>query len=266
MFDDLFTLKTPEPGDYLQGEVLFCGNCRTPRQKTINLCGDETKVTVLCKCREEENERGVAEREAQEHKVRVDARRVNALPDKGMRNWTFENDDKTNSKLSYAMQKYCDNFSKFKEDGKGLMLYGGLGTGKSFFAACIVNRLVEQYKAKFITTSFLATLKFDSREDFIKEVERADIVVLDDIGAERGTEYMQELIFSIIDVRTRNGLPLIVTTNLAPDQINKSNDFTTQRIFDRIIGSCHPIACVGKSRRRQNAGRELAKVSEILGL
>lgn len=266
MFDDLFTLKGSEPGDYTQDDILLCGNCKTPREIIVNICGEKNKVPTLCKCREAENNRMVAEREAGERQIRADARRVNALPDKGMRNWTFENDDKTNSKLSYAMQKYCDNFSKFKEDGKGLMLYGGLGTGKSFFAACIVNRLVEQYKAKFITTSFLATLKFDGREDFIKEVERADIVVLDDIGAERGTEYMQELIFSIVDIRTRNSLPLIVTTNLTPDQINKSNDFTTLRIFDRIIGNCHPIACVGKSRRMQNAGRELARVSEILGL
>jgi len=147
-----------------------------------------------------------------------------------------------------------------------LMLYGGLGTGKSFYAACIVNRLVEQYKAKFVTTSFLATLKFDGREDFIWEIQKADIVVLDDIGAERGTEYMQELVFSIVDIRTRNSRPLIITTNLSPDFIKKSTDFTTLRIFDRIIGSCHPIACVGKSRRMQRAGQELSEMNEILGL
>jgi len=266
MFDDLFTLKGPEPGDYIQNNILFCGNCKTPREIVIDVCGEKNKVPTLCKCREAENRRMAAEREAGYRQIRVDTRRANALPDKGMRNWTFENDDKTNLELSGAMQRYCDNFAKFKETGKGLMLYGGLGTGKSFFAACIVNRLVEQYKAKFVTTSFLATLKFDGREEFIKEVERADIVVLDDIGAERGTEYMQELIFSIVDIRTRNGLPLIVTTNLAPDQIKKSNDFTTQRIFDRIIGNCHPIACVGKSRRMQKAGRELSEMNQTLGL
>lgn len=57
---------------------------------------------------------------------------------------TFDNDDGARPEITAGMKKYCENFSDLRKSGKGILLYGTVGTGKSFFAACIVNELVSK--------------------------------------------------------------------------------------------------------------------------
>lgn len=266
MFDNLFILKEPEDGDYYENGFLFCGKCKCKREMMVDIGDVRQKVSVLCKCREEIAFKREQEEREREHMVLVVARRAEALRDHEMHTWTFEHDDKSDLRLSEAMQRYCNNFHVLRETGKGILLYGGLGTGKSYYAACIVNRLVDKYTARFISTAYLATINFNDRKEFMREIDRVDLVVLDDIGAERGTEYMQELIFSIVDSRSRNKKPLIVTTNLNGEQIRNAPDIGTRRIFDRINGMCHPICVKGDSRRKARAKAEYEATQKLLGL
>lgn len=266
MFDNLFILKESEEGDYYENGFLFCGNCKCRREMMVDIGETRQKVSVLCKCREEISFKRESEERERERMVLVAARRSEALRDHEMHTWTFERDDKSDLRLSEAMQRYCNNFSVLRETGKGILLYGGLGTGKSYYAACIVNRLVDKYTARFVSTAYLATINFNDRKEFMREIDRVDLVVLDDIGAERGTEYMQELIFSIVDSRSRNKKPLIVTTNLNGEQIRNAPDIGTKRIFDRINGMCHPICVKGDSRRKARAKSEYEATQKLLGL
>ena len=266
LFDNLFILKEPEEGDYYENGFLFCGKCQDRREMMRDICGIQQKVPVLCKCREELVAKQEAEEEERLRMLRVAARRSEALRDTEMHTWTFEHDDKSDLRLSEGMERYCNNFRMLRESGKGILLYGGLGTGKSYYAACIVNRLVDKYTARFVSTAYLATINFNDRKEFMREIDRVDLVVLDDIGAERGTEYMQELIFSIVDSRSRNKKPLIVTTNLNGEQIRNAPDIGTRRIFDRINGMCHPICVKGDSRRKSRAKAEYEETQRLLGI
>lgn len=266
MFDNLFTLKEPEDGDYYVDGFLFCGKCQTAREKIVEICGNPQKVPVACTCRSEARDKREQEEKDRDRMTLIASRRSDALLDREMYKWTFRSDDKSNLGLSEAMQRYCDNFEVFKKTGKGILLFGGLGTGKSYYAACIVNELVEKYSARFISTSYLATIGFNDRKYFMREIDQVDLVVLDDIGAERGTEYMQELIFSIVDSRSRNKNPIVVTTNLDMSQMCKATDLGTKRIFDRILGMCHPILVAGKSRRESRMETEYLETKKILGL
>ena len=57
---------------------------------------------------------------------------------------------------------------------------------------------------------------FEGRNEYISRLCRYPLLILDDFGMERGTEYGLEQVFNVIDSRYRSGKPLIVTTNLTP--------------------------------------------------
>ena len=154
------------------------------------------------------------------------------------------------------MMNYVNNFTEFKKDGKGLLLHGTVGTGKTYFAACIANRLVEQgysvLMTNFTRLSNQIQGMFEGKQKFIDSLNRYTLLIIDDLGVERNTEYMQEMVYSIVDSRYRSGLPFIITTNLTADEIKKPQDVGYSRIYDRILERCHPVEVSGVSRRRQN--------------
>ena len=102
---------------------------------------------------------------------------------------------------------------------------------------------------------------FKDRNDYIARLCRFPLLILDDFGMERGTEYALEQIYSIVDSRYRSRKPLIVTTNLTLDEIRHPQDTAHARIYDRILERCAPILFAGKNFREENAGatRQAAK-------
>ena len=92
------------------------------------------------------------------------------------------------------------------------------------------------------------------------------LLIFDDLGIERQSAYMQEMLFNIIDSRWRSGLPFIVTTNLSLDQIKQPDDLEYARIYDRILERCFPIKMVGISQRRLNVRDSYMDMKVKLGL
>ena len=102
-----------------------------------------------------------------------------------------------------------------RSENLGLLLWGGVGTGKSFLAGCIANALVEQ-EVPVRMTNFARILNelngsFSGRNEVIDKLCRYPLLIIDDFGMERGTEYALEQIYSIVDSRYRSQKPLIVT-------------------------------------------------------
>ena len=91
----------------------------------------------------------------------------------------------------------------------------------------------------------------EKKQDYIDNLNSFQLLVLDDLGAERRSEYSQEQVFNVIDARYRAKLPLIITTNLEIDEIKNPKDIGNARIYDRILEMCHPIRVTGQNRRRQ---------------
>ena len=115
----------------------------------------------------------------------------------------------------------------------GLLLYGDVGTGKSYGAACIANRLIEQsIPACMINLSTVLNsmggFQSEEKNAYISDLMRYPLLILDDFGMERQTEYALEQVFNVIDARYRSGKPLIITTNLSLTELNapKSLDHT----------------------------------------
>ena len=168
------------------------------------------------------------------------------------------------------MKRYSADFRDFKEEGRGLLLYGSVGTGKTYYAACIANALIDIGYSVLMTNFARLTNeiqgRFDDKNEYIDSLNRYSLLIIDDLGAERKSEYMQETVFSIIDSRYRSGLPFIITTNLSAEEIKKNGDIGYSRIYDRILERCFPIEVKGESRRRQNLKNNFADVKERLGL
>ena len=79
---------------------------------------------------------------------------------------------------------------------------------------------------------------FEGRNEYISRLCRYPLLILDDFGMERGTEYGLEQVFNVIDSRYRSGKPLIVTTNLTLDDLHNPEDTAHSRIYDRLLSMC----------------------------
>ena len=248
----------------LKNGVLFCGKCHTPLMKRKMLWGRERVLPVVCKCRSEE----IAKERAEEEKrkaaeLKKDLRRM-AMSGRDMKEWTFANADDT--KVIRQARRYADNFAEMKERGKGLLLYGDCGVGKTYAAACIVNALVDS-GVPCLMTSFSRVLNAlwsaEDKQSYIDSLNQVELLVIDDLGAERQSEYVAEQVFNVIDTRSRAKLPMIVTTNLTLREMTTPS--ANKRIYERILGRCHPVEVTGENRRRQELKDDLTEMNEMLG-
>ena len=253
---------------YIKDGLLHCSICHSPTQTRIKhpFTQEERIVGCVCAC-VIKKKAAEAERERQEE---IEREKMKCFAETNMKSWTFENDDGKNEKITNAMKNYVKNFAEFKREGKGLLLHGTVGTGKTYFAACIANALIDEGYTVTMTNFAKITNKLfgmkEGKQEYIDSLNKCSLLVIDDLGAERSTEYMQEMIFNIIDARYRSGLPFIITTNLLIDEIKKPQDIAYSRIYDRILERCFPVEVSGISRRRQNVKDTYFDVKEKLGL
>lgn len=255
-------------GDYLQGGLLYCGKCNTPKQVRINVFGTERTPMCLCKC---EIERRKAEEDAERRaafKERVRKLRQMGFPDSEMEHWTFDKDDHCNEQISSVAKRYVDNFGLMKAKGKGLLLFGQVGTGKTFISACIANALIEQGHPCLVTNfaRLVNMISGQGGQDYIDNLNKFDLIVIDDLASERDTEYMGEIVQSIIDARYRSGLPLIITTNLTAIELKHPADIRKQRIYSRLFEMCIPVEVKGGDRRIGKLKTDYQELKDILGL
>lgn len=268
----------PEEGDYYDDEgFLVCGRCHTRREcivKTpvIDRQGEfrELKVRALCECREKAKE-AEEERLRQEKEMKV----VNALKGKSLMDEqaaaaVFSNfrETKDNARNLRLCRRYAEHFDEMVEKNQGLLLWGDVGTGKTFAAACIANYLLER-RIPVVMTSFVKLLTsmqgFREDEDkLITQLNRAKLLVIDDLGAERGTDFALEKVYNIVDSRYRAKKPVILTTNLTLKEMKEATDIRYSRIYDRIFEVCYPMQFTGVSWRKVEAARRFDEMKNLL--
>ena len=247
--------------------LLRCRICGGKRQTIITPPFEGAKprtVRCWCNCPTEDDARRQRER-----LEKIERLRRLCFAGTDMRAWSFDNDDGLRPELTNAAKKYAEQFQQYRADGMGLLLHGPVGTGKTFYAACVANEVVNMgYRARMTNFKLIEKALWDSEQkaQYMQELMRYDLLVLDDLGAERKSEYMQEIVFEVIDGRSRAGLPVIITTNLTADEITKTDEIGYSRIYDRILERCLPIKVEGKSRRRMGAGESWQAMRKQLGM
>lgn len=261
------------PDDYIGSDgLLYCGQCNTRKERKITwFDGKQKKVPIMCKCRADE-ERLKKERMQKEEEMRSIQRiRISSMIDDTFRtacfvNFQIRNGNERHLKIA---KKYCIEFSKMYEQNQGLLFWGTVGTGKSYTAACIANYLLEE-NTSVVMTSFVRILQemqgFDREreEAFINKLNRVKLLIIDDLGAERSTDYALEKVYGIIDNRYRAKKPLILTTNLTLWQMQDATDIRYARIYDRIFEMCYPVEFSGVSWRKREAAQRYEETRKIL--
>ena len=183
--------------------------------------------------------------------------------------WRFDVAPAMTAQLAKAKQ-YAENWDSFKRDEIGLLLFGNVGTGKSYAAGCIANALIDRLESVlFVGMSDVVNRMQGNfgtdRDHYMKSLMRPDLLILDDLGAERNTSFGKERVFDVVDKRLLTGEPMIVTTNIPLSVMKQAADLDDRRIFDRILEVCVPIMFDGDSFRKSTAADNLKTAARLLG-
>lgn len=274
--------QTRNDGDYEdENGILICGKCGEPRQRFM-LFDDPTdddpehkselKVVTMCRCEREEEEREKRKEEAAKDMEKIQRLRNASLLDEKLRGATFGafKVTKYNERNLKLCRRYAMKFDQMVEKDQGLIFWGSVGTGKSFAAACIANYLLDR-KVPVVMTSFVKLLEVfqsgrDEETSILNRLGYAKLVIFDDLGAERGTDYALEKVYNIVDSRYRKNLPMILTTNLTIEDMKSEVDMRYRRIYDRVFETCYPMQFTGPSWRMKEASRRYKDMEELLGV
>lgn len=186
------------PDDYINPAdgLKYCGKCHTPKEAlypTDLQAQGFTKHPVMCKCAAERREREEAERREYERMSYMTMLRSEAFHDMPAALWRFESAAVTTPQLAKA-RGYAQNWDEFKKAGIGLLLFGNVGTGKSYAAGCIANALIDRLESVlFVGMSDVVNRMQGNfgtdRDHYMKSLMRPDLLILDDLGAERNTSF-----------------------------------------------------------------------------
>ena len=172
--------------------------------------------------------------------------------------------DKKRTEVICYLDKFFDEYSPAKNN-VGLYLHGSFGSGKSFLVSALLNELHEKKKASVCMIYFpeaLRTLK-DDWDDFGSKIEylkSVDILLIDDIGAEKVTEWgRDEVLGTILQARMDSKLATFFTSNLSIKELeshlalsNKSDDLVkARRIIERIKQLTNDLELISVNRREK---------------
>lgn len=263
------TLDSDEYIDPADG-LIHCKNCGGNRQTVVPNFGKTGYFMprCICPCQAEAERRRKEAEEQQKRMESIKRKKAQGLQDRYLYDYTFANDNGQNPLMDKA-RAYVEHWAEAYRNNTGLLLFGDVGTGKSFFAGCIANALLDR-NVPVLMTNFPSILNrltgmfSEDRAEFIASLGMYDLLIIDDLGVERSTEYAMEQMFHVVDCRYRSRKPMIITTNLKLSELKNPPDLAHARIYDRILERCAPILFAGKNFREENAAATKAAAKEIV--
>ena len=248
--------------------LVYCKKCHTPRQASVELGGTLFHPCCICQCQSEARELELAKEKQLQEQQRIARLKANGLQDASLRQFTFANDTGINPEMQKA-HSYVEHWPEMKATATGLLLWGNVGTGKSFFAGCIANALLDQGVPVLMTNfsrilNALTGMFSDDRNKYIDSLNHYSLLIIDDLGMERSTEYALEQVFNVIDARLRSNLPMIVTTNLTLDELKHPADLAHERIYSRVLERCIPLKINNQNIRQMKAQENFTRTKQLL--
>lgn len=146
----------------------------------------------------------------------------------------------------------------------GLIIYGNIGYEKTYLAACIANKMIEQNKIALMekSSSIIDRIKESFNKEGLSETQiielysNVDMLIIDDFGNEKLSKWALEKLYKIISNRYDNELPIVITTRYNKEQLiellSTEND---TKIAEEIVGvlneMCYGISIVGEIKAKE---------------
>ena len=264
---DMISTKVKKTDFIDANGILHCGICGEPKeailpqemQKFLHM----EKRSRLCACQREEHEQETERVRLQEHISLVKRLQDNCFQYKIFSNAVFKDLDRGSRQETIA-RRYVQNWEKVRKENIGLLFWGDVGTGKTYLASCIANALMEQeVSVKMVNFSYILNVGFEYRNELIHSLCHFGLLIIDDFGTERGTDYGLETVHSVLDARYNSGKPMIITTNLSLQQMKNPEDEMHKKIYDRTK-NCVPVQFGGESRRQASGKDKMEQFKKML--
>lgn len=191
--------------------------------------------------------------------ARTDARRnLSMIPPEYV--YKLANDFKWSGyRENVSMQKkivnaFVINFAECKKQGRGLYIFSETkGSGKTMLACCVANEIMKRQdiSVKFITTLDYLELckkKTDDAQEMIRTIQDCSFLILDDIGTESEKDWVNDMLYRLINHRDSALLPTIYTSNKEIAKLKLDS-----RIINRIEGHSIPVCMPEQSIRQERA-------------
>ncbi len=189
---------------------------------------------------------------------RARARRLEAQLPKRYRGVGFDREPIAGmpSAVLHPVKEYTRDLAENLDKGKGIWFVGDVGTGKTTLAMLVSRLAIQAGRSVAIySTPRLLTLVREAIDAeggvarLLDQLTSVDLLHLDDLGAERQTDWVLEQLYTLVNTRYEQELPLVITTNLLPDALS---DQIGERTVSRIIEICgDPLPLFGHDRRRE---------------
>lgn len=240
-----------------------CGEFIKSMEITVPELGIKRYVQPVCECVQKIEHARIKEAENRQRQTEI--RRLFSISDLGERykNCTIDNfiERPGTDGVYEAAARYIEEYPNWGADG--LLFWGSPGNGKTTLMASIANDLADKGH-NVVFQNFPKLLRrirgtFNqgnkgSEQQIMKALLECDVLIIDEVGAEKLSEWVQEIFYSIIDGRYIEGRPTLLTTNLKPAELTER---IGERTFDRLTEVAIMIENKGNSYRREIAKQKL---------
>jgi len=160
------------------------------------------------------------------------------------------------ARIVREVRRYADAVRENLDEGRGLWFMGDVGTGKTTLAMLVskaaldAGRSVAIYSLPRLLAEIRKTFDENSERSYLGLLERlasVDLLHIDDVGAERSSEWVLEQLYAIVNARYEDRRAIVLTTNLDPEELREQ---ITPRTVSRLVEICgDPLPLFGRDRR-----------------
>ena len=189
-------------------------------------------------------------------KLAGEAQRLKEQSNLGERfsNRTFGNFDPRRDKTAFdACRAYANNERIFRAKKNSLLIFGGVGSGKTHLAAAVANAFIDRSIPVLFAT--YSTHLGEIREEFdhtgqrkyLSMMKNTPVLVIDDLGKEKKSDWTQQILFDVVNYRYEHLLPIIITSNFNTDAFA---NYVGNAVWSRLYEMSGAVTTSGKDYRQ----------------